>query len=454
MVLLAGYAFYILNVAFIIVLLSSIFLTLKTRFVQVRLIPVMLRGLFKSLLSKQQGVSEGIQAYKALFVAMSTTIGITTIVGPVIAIRLGGPGALVFFLLAIFFGASTTFAEVTLALQYRKKQAGAMFIGGPMQYMQREFSSWVAVMYAWAGSIMLMAWSGDQSNTVAALLEAYKVPKLATGVVIATFVVFLLYRGIHDIGNVATVLLPFMFFLYCGACLWVIGCNITKIPDALRLICNSITSLWAPTGAGIGLMVRWGLTKGIQASEAGVGTQTIPHSQSETDHALNQGALSMASLYSIMILCTLSGLVTLVTGTWNNEAIPLGIYQVSVPFCNHLFAGHEVLTLCGLLFGLTTILGNAYNGSRLFLYVTHNNLLPLYYAVSGIVVVLSAICDAHFIWGIVDYFVIPVALSNIFCVVMLAIRKPELLQSQDYFTPSKVMGSHRSKLHDFGTSKR
>ncbi len=429
MVLMSLYAMHVLNVAFIIVLLCSIFLTIKTRFVQIRLLPSMLKTLCASLAHKNphQKIA-GIHAYKALFVAMSTTIGITTIVGPVIAIRLGGPGALVFFLLAIFFGASTTFAEVTFALHYRKKTSDTTFMGGPMQYMKKEFSSWIALLYAWSGALMLMAWSGNQSNTLADLVSAYHCPKLVTGIVVASIVVFLLYRGINDIGNVATAILPFMFFLYCGACLWIIGCNIARLPEVMMVIWQSMKSIWAPTGAAIGLMVRWGLTKGIQACEAGVGTQTIPHSQSETTQALSQGILSMASLYSIMIICTLSGLVTLITGTWHDSSIPLGIYQVAVPFGNHLFGGHAVLTICALLFGLTTILGNAYNGSRCFLYVTNKKLLPIYYLASGIVVVISATCDTHFIWGLVDYFVIPVALSNVICVTLLAIRKPELLR--------------------------
>ena len=63
---------------------------------------------------------------------MSTTIGIGAIVGPVIAIRWGGPGALLGFLLTAFLGSAATYTEVSLCIRYRKKLETGKILGGPM----------------------------------------------------------------------------------------------------------------------------------------------------------------------------------------------------------------------------------------------------------------------------------------------------------------------------------
>jgi alanine or glycine:cation symporter, AGCS family len=100
-----------LFVTTLIVLGASLLLTIKTRFIQFRKIPYMLR-LFLSLIFKKHTTAEGpstVRAHKALFAAMSTTIGISTIVSPFIAMRLGGPGAILGFLLATFFRCSGQF---------------------------------------------------------------------------------------------------------------------------------------------------------------------------------------------------------------------------------------------------------------------------------------------------------------------------------------------------------
>ncbi|MBM3202121.1 MAG: sodium:alanine symporter family protein, partial [Chlamydiae bacterium] len=94
----------ILFFACLVVLAASIYLSIKLRFVQLRFIPNLLKTFVLSLTGKHEKTSHTIAPHRALFTAMSTTLGISTIVGPAIAIRLGGPGALVGFLLTSFFG--------------------------------------------------------------------------------------------------------------------------------------------------------------------------------------------------------------------------------------------------------------------------------------------------------------------------------------------------------------
>ena len=112
----------ILFASCLFILLGSIIISIKTRFVQIRLLKTLFKTMKNSFFQGKSLTKEGMIApHKALFTAMSTTLGISTIVAPVIAISFGGPGALLGFLLTAFFGSAATYAEVNLCIQYRKK---------------------------------------------------------------------------------------------------------------------------------------------------------------------------------------------------------------------------------------------------------------------------------------------------------------------------------------------
>lgn len=409
------------------ILLASIVLTVKTRFIQFRALPLMIRMIIQSMRSKHDQNSGAILPHKALLTAMATTIGIGNIVGPVIAIRLGGPGALLGFLLAVIFGAATTFAEVVLVMKYRVRRADGGYDGGPMQYLLVAFGKWAALLYAFFGSMLLIVWSSNQSNTLADILFQHGVSKYWTATVVTLLVLGYLVAGIKHIGNLAAKIVPLMFFLYCSACLWIIGCNIMHLPGVFKLIFNSAFNLQALGGASGGysihLLLRWGLAKGIQASEAGLGSAALPHAQSESQNSFEQGVLAMASVYSVAFICTLSGLVTLLTGSWLDQSIPLGMSLIAVPFAQYFKIGMLVLVVNAFLFAFGTVLGNAYNGSLCFLFLTKNRWVHVYHGAVGIAVFLGSVFSVEIIWAISDYFIIPVALINITGVLYLVFRE-------------------------------
>jgi alanine or glycine:cation symporter, AGCS family len=175
-----------------------------------------------------------ISPHKALFTAMSTTLGIGTIVAPVIAISLGGPGALFGFLLTAFFGSAATFAEVTLTIQHRKKLPTGAFMGGPMQYLNQIFSHGAAKWYALCCLMLMMTWSGAQANQLSAILDSpllgsYRIPASLSGGIIAVLILAILMGGIKRVGSFSSKIVPIMFILYVGSCLWILCNNLDKI---------------------------------------------------------------------------------------------------------------------------------------------------------------------------------------------------------------------------------
>lgn len=423
-----------------IVLGASLLLTFKTRFVQIRKIPHMVRQVFSLFFrrhSKQEGPST-VKAHKALFTAMSTTIGISTIVSPVIAIYLGGPGAILGFLLATFLGAAVNFTEVTFALSYRKTHPVKGVAGGPMQYLQDEIRPILAKWYAFFTFILMLGWSAAQANQLSSILSSpllggFHIPVWVTGIILALSIVLILVGGIKRVAGLSAKLVPLMFCLYVGGALWIILSNVTLLPAIFKMVLHSA---FTPHTFGIGMTVggvmsalRWGVFKGLQSSEAGVGTQTIPHSMAETEDPVQQGVLAMVATYSAGFICLLSSLVALVTQSWLNPNLTLGINMVAYSFQKYFStAGLVIVAVSSFLFAFGTILGNSFNGSQCFGYLTKSRYLKFYYLATALLIFLGSIADVTKIWSLVDYLLVPVLIPHILSIVYLSYKQSDLLK--------------------------
>lgn len=425
---------YILFAVCIGILLGSIFISYKMRFIQLRCFPLLFKMLKTSFAKQGQNEnSHTISPHKALFTAMSTTLGIGTIVAPVIAISLGGPGALLGFLLTSFFGAAATFAEVSLTIEHRKRLESGAIMGGPMQYLKALISPAAAKWYAICCLVLMMTWSGAQANQLSAifdspLLGSLRIPTALSGGVIALLVLVILMGGIKRIGSFSAKIVPLMFILYVSSCLWILGNNLDKM---WGIFCDMFRSALSPyplaTGASIGGLVsalRWGVFKGTQTSEAGVGTQAIPHSMAETKDPALQATLAMLSTYTAGFIAFLSGCVTLITRTWQDPSLPLGMSMVAASFKIYFsHFGVIIVALCTLLFGFGTILGNSYNGSQCYGYLTENKKGRYYLFATAIMIFIGAISEVKTFWSLIDIVLACMALPHMAALMLYAHRR-------------------------------
>lgn len=408
------------------------------RFVQFRLLPSIFRMLKASITKKDHEEDHHtISPHKALFTAMSTTLGISTIVAPVIAISLGGPGALIGFLLTAFFGSAATYAEVKLSIQHRKRLPSGAVMGGPMQYLKHLLSPAAAKWYAISCLILMTAWSGAQANQLAAILDspllgAFRIPVMVSGGVIAILVILALMGGIKRISTLSAKLVPSMFIIYIGSSLWIVFCNIDKLGEIFHTIFQSAFSPYPlASGALVGGIIsslRWGIFKGTQACEAGIGTQAIPHSMAETKDPEAQATLAMLSTYTAGFLAFLSGCVCLMTNTWQDPELPLGISMVAASFNIYFsYFGIIIITASTLLFGFGTSLGNSYNGSQCFSYLTKNRKTAYYAGATGIMIFVGAILEVKTFWSLMDLVLAATAVPHMTALLVHALRKPSLV---------------------------
>lgn len=431
---------FLLFLSCLFILGGSIFLTLRSRFIQFRFF----RSLFsmiKSLVTQRKGQegSHTILPHRALLTSMSTTLGISTIVGPVIAIHLGGPGALFGFLLSSFFGSAATYLEVTLCIKHRKKLESGAIMGGPMQYLKALASPGMAKWYAICCLILMMAWSAAQANQVAAILDSpflgsFRIPAAISGSGLALLVMVMMFGGIKRIGSFSAKLVPIMFVLYICSSFWIIFSNFNQLGQMFgEMFKASLSPYPMATGAvvgGIMSALRWGIFKGTQVTEAGVGTQTIPHSMAETQDPEQQGMLAMVSTFTAGFIAFLSGCVALLTKTWQDPDLPLGISMVAASFERYFsFFGVAIVAVSGLLFGFGTILGNCYNGSQCYGYLTENKKNRYYLLATALMIFTGAISEVKTIWSLVDLVMIFMVVPHLSILLVHAQRQPVELKT-------------------------
>ena len=97
-----------------LLLCAGFFFSMRSRFVQLRMIPEMWRLLFQK---KEDEI--GLSSFQALSMTLASRVGTGNIAGVATAICFGGPGALFWMWVVAFLGASSAFVESTLGQIYK-----------------------------------------------------------------------------------------------------------------------------------------------------------------------------------------------------------------------------------------------------------------------------------------------------------------------------------------------
>ena len=174
----------------------GVWFTIKTRFVQFRMVSEMFRLLTESAVStveeqvqeQKAGVrNKHISSFQAFAVSVATRVGTGNLAGVASAIAIGGPGAVFWMWIIALIGSATAFVESTLAQLFKQKHKDS-FIGGPAYYIQRGLHQrWMAVTFAVLITCQFgLSNNSSQSNTICgAMQEAFGFSPFWVGVALA-----------------------------------------------------------------------------------------------------------------------------------------------------------------------------------------------------------------------------------------------------------------------------
>jgi len=424
---------------------TGIYLSVGLKGISITKIPYAFKQLFKG----RKGSGEGeISPFNALMTALSSTVGTGNIVGVATAIALGGPGALFWMWCAAVIGLATKYAEAVLAVHYRETDELGKKVGGPMYYIKNGLGAkwkWLGMLFAFFGALAGFGLANTvQSNAVSQILESnFNVPTLVSGIVMSILVGVVLLGGIKRIAEVAGKLVPLMAIIYLLATMSILILNAAELPAAVFLIVDSAFNGAAASGGFVGasimLALQSGVARGVFSNESGLGSAPIAHAAAETNSPVRQGSIAMLGTFiDTLIICTMTGLVLVVTGVWDGELY--GAAMTSAAFSSQLPFGDIILTLCIILFAFTTMLGWSYYGERCAEFLLGPKVIVPFRVLWVAGIFLGTQMSLGLVWKMSDVLNGMMAIPNLIALVFLA---PVVFRlSKEYFAEEEQAESN------------
>jgi AGCS family alanine or glycine:cation symporter len=322
---------------FIVLLLGTgIFFTIYLKFPQFRYFKHAVR-IVRGKFDKEDDVGDA-SHFQALATALSGTVGTGNIAGVALAIHLGGPAALFWMLITAMFGMTTKFVEVTISHKYRDVLPDGSISGGPMYYMKKRLNitrknGKILKIGVWLGGFFAVATilssfgtgSLPQINSIStSMFRTFGLDERLTGAILAVLLGLVIIGGIKRIAKVTSRLVPAMAIIYLVGALLVIGTNYENIiPSLIAIFRDAFTGSAAVggfLGASFAFAVNRGVNRGLFSNEAGQGSAPIAHSAARAHEPVSEGLVAILEPFiDTIIICTLTGLVLLSSGVWNEK---------------------------------------------------------------------------------------------------------------------------------------
>ena len=416
---------------------TGIFLTIRLKFLPWRNLFYAVGMIFQ----KKEKHEGDISPFQSLMTALSATVGTGNIVGVATAMVLGGPGALVWMWISALFGLSTKYGESVLAVKYRETNSVGEMSGGPMYAMKHgiggAFGGAMATLFAlFAVFSSFGIGNMTQANSIASAIHtSFGVSTTVTGAIIMVLSLLILVRGIHSIGKVSSIVVPFMAAFYFVAAIIAIGLNFSAVPAGVAEIFRMAFSFDAVAGGVGGSIVatmltsmRWGVARGVFSNEAGMGSAPIAAAAARTDHPSRQGYVNMTgTFFDTMIICMLTGLVIASSGVLGmtdpaTGKLVSGANLTILAFKSAFGDSAPIIVSVSLaLFAFTTLLGWEYYGEKALEYlISARPAIMAYRVIFSLITFVGATTTLEIVWNFSDTMNGLMSIPNLICLIWLS----------------------------------
>jgi AGCS family alanine or glycine:cation symporter len=427
---------------------TGVLLTILTGVVQFRKLPFALKEVLGKVFSRGEGRGS-VTPFQAVATALASTVGVGNIAGVSTAIFIGGPGALFWLWISGLLGMCTKYAEIVIAMQYREPDASGTMRGGAMYTLRKGLGlPWLGTAFALLTSVAAFGIGNMvQANSVAGSLEAsFGIAPHWTGLAMVLLTAVVIVGGITRIGEFTSVLVPFMAILYLGGGAVILFRYAAGLPHALGLVFDGAFTGTAATGGFAGstmmLALRYGVARGLFSNEAGLGSAPMVHAAAQTDHPVRQGLYGIFEVFvDTILICTVTGLVVLVTGEWssglNGAALSARSFETGLPGT----WGHIVVTGGIVLFAYSTVIGWSYYGETGIVYLLGARAAVPYRILWLVFIYLGAVGSLQVVWGVADTLNGLMALPNLVAVlgsIPLLLRLQREFFSRSYKPEARI----------------
>jgi len=414
------------NFLFVALIVVGLFLTIRTRAVQWRSLPEMLRVLTDPSGHEADG-SKSISSFRAFTVSAASRVGTGNIAGVAVAIAMGGPGAVFWMWVIAAVGGASAFAESLLGQLYKERGKDS-YIGGPAYYMQRGLNArWLGLIFV--GFIVLtysFVFCAVQTNAIVeAGANSLNIGisgtenmgfRIVVGLFIAALTAAIIFGGIRTISTVFVVVL-----------------NVGEIPNVLLMIFQGAFGLREFVVGGTMGAVIWGMKRGLLSNEAGMGTAPNAGATATISHPAKQGYVQALGVYfDTMLVCSVTAFIVLLSNpTYGNKTRGAGLTQDALAHQLGTWATH-FLTIAIFLFAFSSVIGNYYYGESNIRFMTEKpGALTVFRLVVLSFVFFGAIASLELVWTTADMLNAGMVIVNLIAVVWLSPKVVAVLKNYE-----------------------
>lgn len=433
--------------------LCGMLFSAATGFFQLRGVRFWLGGTLGAAFRKQKKRG-ATTPFQSACTALAATLGTGNIAGVATALVAGGPGTVLWMWISALLGTMTAYAENVLAALYRGTDRKGNPVGGAMFYIEKGLHSRrLAAAFSFfclLGSLGMGNMA--QANSIAeGLWDAFCLPPLFTGIVVACVIGLTIAGGVARVGRVTEKVVPFMALAYTGGAVLIVLFNIQQLPGVLAMILREAFSLRASFGgaAGYGLAraLSVGVARGVSSNEAGLGSSVMANSAAGCT-PVEQGMWGIMEVaVDTLFMCTITAFAILCSGAYDFETyaragaqglletLPNGAALTADAFRSVFGSWGGVFLAVSLsLFAFSTLLGWSCYGAQAAEYLWGPRAGGIYKAVFVVVIVLGCVTRLELVWEISDTFNGFMALPNLAALLWLS---PQVIRESRRCLPKR-----------------
>ena len=432
-----------ISLLIIFLVTAAVYFTIRTRFMQLRLFPDMVRAL-----TEQKSGENGLSPFQTLIVSTATRVGMGNLVGVVAAISAGGAGAVFWMWIMAVLGSATAFIEATLAQLYKEKDPlYGGYRGGPAYYIHRFFERkegrkkryvLPAVLFAISGLICWCGISQVISNSVSeSFNNAFNIPPLYTTIALVILAAVIVLRKNATV-KVLDVLVPVMAVLYFVITLIIIGMNITALPGVFQRIFEEAFGIRQFAGGSFGAILMNGVKRGLFSNEAGSGSAPCAAAAAEGKTPVTMGLVqSLGVFIDTIVICSCTAFIMLLVPQEVTDGLSgMALLQTAMEFHLGRF-GVIFIAVTLAMFSFSTFLGILFYARSNVAYLFGDKWCwqTAYKVLALVMLFIGGIAAYTFVWDLGD---VGIGLMTLFNISILYPLSKEAFQALGQYEKEKT----------------
>jgi AGCS family alanine or glycine:cation symporter len=408
----------------IFMMATSIILTIITHGIQIR---YFFRSWYYVLFPERSASDEMyITPFQAFVNTLSASIGNGSAAGMATAMYSGGPGAAFWIFVLGFFNMALRFCEVFVSTSFTDHSSAGVLRGGPMVFLKHvPGHQFLPSLYAFfCLFVSFVAGSAMQCNSMAISIKRMShwnswIIAMLLFIVIA----YMMLGGAQRIIHISERVIPFKVGLFFAAIIIILWYHSAHIVPALKLIVAAAFEPQAVQGALAGHTIqnaiRFGMSRSLSATEAGLGTAGVLYGATASRNPVRSGIMSMSSIFiSNHLVCFTLMVIFVATGVWNSgltsTAMTSAAFETVFGCC-----GSWIVTFLSIIFGLGVLVAYAYIGRECWIFLTGGRFVSAYGIIFSLCALMGSLARVESVWNAVDIGNAGMLVINVYGLIML-----------------------------------